>query len=95
MPATLPTPPQVAAVASALPRWRVAHGAIRRDFRFAELQRRLGRSWRGWRCWRSSTTTIRIGPTATTSVDIALSSHDAGGLTARDVAMAQAIDLLG
>jgi 4a-hydroxytetrahydrobiopterin dehydratase len=85
-----------AALPQTLPRWRMAEGrdAIRRDFRFADF----GEAW-GFMS--------RVALLAEkhdhhpewsnvwNRVEIVLSTHDAGGLSARDVALAQAIDALG
>ncbi len=94
MPSTLLTPPQVAALASGLPRWRVERGAIRRDFRFADFSA----AWAFMA--RVALLAEKHGhhPDWSNSygkVAIALSSHDAGGLTDRDVTLARAIDSIG
>jgi 4a-hydroxytetrahydrobiopterin dehydratase len=84
-----------AALAATLPQWRMVEGrdAIRRDFRFADFSAAWGFMSRvallaekhdhhpEWsNVWNR--------------VEIVLSTHDAGGLSARDVALAQAIDAL-
>ncbi len=82
-----------AALPGVLPLWRLVEGrdAIRRDFRFADFSAAWGFMARvallaerqdhhpEWRnVWNR--------------VEILLTTHDAGGLSARDVALAQAID---
>ncbi len=84
-----------AALAGTLPRWAIAEGrdAIRRGFRFADFSEAFGFMARvallaekhdhhpEWsNVWNR--------------VDILLTTHDAGGLSDRDVALAQAIDAL-
>src|SRR5262249_22659337 len=84
-----------AALGASLPGWRMADGrdAIARSFRFADFSEAFGFMSRvamlaekhdhhpEWsNVWNR--------------VDILLSTHDAGGLSARDVALAQAIDAL-
>ncbi len=84
-----------AALPTTLPLWRPVEGrdAIRRDFRFRDFNE----AW-GFMCrvallaerqdhhpeWRN----------VWNRVEIVLSTHDAGGLSVRDVALAQAIDAL-
>ena len=84
-----------AALADTLPQWRMASGrdAIARDFSFADFSA----AW-GFMC--------RVALLAEkhdhhpewsnvwNKVSIALSTHDAGGLSANDVALAVAIDAL-
>ena len=84
-----------AALARDLPGWRMAEGrdAIARSFRFADFSA----AW-GFMC--------RVALLAEKQdhhpewsnvwnrVEITLSTHDAGGLSARDVALAKAIDAL-
>ena len=86
---------QRAALPATLPLWRLAEGrdAITRAFRFADFSAAFGFMARvallaekqdhhpEWsNVWNR--------------VDITLTTHDAGGLSARDVALAQAIDAL-
>jgi 4a-hydroxytetrahydrobiopterin dehydratase len=95
--ATMPklTQDERAALATALPHWALVEGAdaIRREFRFHDFNAAFGFMARvalvaekhdhhpDWRnVWNR--------------VDITLSTHDAGGLTQRDVKLAQAIDKL-
>ena len=87
---------QRAALAELVPEWRMAEGrdAIVRSFRFADFSAAWGFMSRvallaekmdhhpEWsNVWNR--------------VEILLSTHDAGGLSRRDVAMAQAIDAIG
>jgi 4a-hydroxytetrahydrobiopterin dehydratase len=84
-----------AALAETLPDWRMAEGrdAIRREFRFADFSSAWGFMARvallaeqqdhhpEWsNVWNR--------------VDIVLSTHDAGGLSDRDIRLARAIDAL-
>ena len=84
-----------AALAATLPEWRMVDGrdAIRRDFAFRDFSAAWGFMSRvallaekqdhhpEWsNVWNR--------------VSITLSTHDAGGLSARDIALAQAIDRL-
>ncbi len=84
-----------AALPRTLPEWRLVEGrdAIRRDFRFRNFSEAFGFMARvallaeaqdhhpEWsNIWNR--------------VEITLSTHDAGGLSARDVRLAQAIDAL-
>ena len=84
----------MAALAEDLPGWQVVGSAIRREFRFADFSG----------AWAFMTRVALLAekhdhhPDWSNSYDkvvVALTSHDAGGLTARDVAMARAIDALG
>jgi 4a-hydroxytetrahydrobiopterin dehydratase len=85
---------EVAGLADQLPGWTVENGAIRRQFKFADFSA----------AWAFMTRVALLAEkhdhhpdwsNSYNTVDIALSSHDAGGLTARDAVMARAIDLLG
>jgi 4a-hydroxytetrahydrobiopterin dehydratase len=85
---------EVAGLAGELPGWTVESSAIRRQFKFADFSAAwafmsrvalLAEKHDHHPDWSNSYNTV----------DIALSSHDAGGITARDAAMARAIDLLG
>jgi 4a-hydroxytetrahydrobiopterin dehydratase len=84
---------EVAGLAGQLPSWTVESGALRRQFKFADFSA----------AWAFMTRVALLAEkhdhhpdwsNSYNTVDIALSSHDAGGLTARDAAMAQAIDQL-
>jgi 4a-hydroxytetrahydrobiopterin dehydratase len=82
-------------LAGTLPDWRPAQGrdAISRAFRFADF----GAAW----AFMSRVALLAEKhdhhpewSNVYNRVDITLSTHDAGGLTTRDVALAQAIDAL-
>jgi 4a-hydroxytetrahydrobiopterin dehydratase len=84
-----------AALASSLPHWRLVEGrdAIRREFRFRDFSE----------AWGFMSRVALLAEKADhhpewfnvwSRVEIVLSTHDAGGLSARDVALAQAIDAL-
>ena len=84
-----------AALHTTLPAWGMAEGrdAIRREFRFKDFSQAWGFMARVALLaeqqnhhpdWSNVWATVRIE----------LSTHDAGGLTAKDVALAQAIDAL-
>jgi len=82
-------------LAQTLPQWRVAEGrdAIRREFRFKDFSA----------AWGFMTRVALLAEkhdhhpewsNVWNRVEILLSTHDAGGLSERDVALAQAIDAL-
>ena len=84
-----------AGLAAALPNWEMPAGrdAIRREFRFRDFNEAWGFMARVALLaekadhhpdWSNVWNTVRIE----------LSTHDAGGLTTRDVALAKAIDTL-
>jgi 4a-hydroxytetrahydrobiopterin dehydratase len=84
-----------AGLAAMLPAWEVAHGrdAIRRELRFRDFSEAWGFMSRVALLaeqhnhhpdWSNVWSTVRIE----------LSTHDAGGLTGKDVALARAIDAL-
>jgi 4a-hydroxytetrahydrobiopterin dehydratase len=84
---------EIAALLAALPEWRQDGPAIARDFSFANFSEAWGFMSRialiaekldHHPNWSNSYRTVHIE----------LTTHDAGGLTARDRAMAQAIDKL-
>ena len=87
------TETEIAALATGLPAWTVADGHLRQQFRFADFSTAWGFM-------------ARVALLAETQdhhpnwsnvynrVDIALTTHDAGGLTTRDVTLARAIDAL-
>jgi 4a-hydroxytetrahydrobiopterin dehydratase len=94
MPAQL-TSTETAALATTLPAWTLANSdkAIRREFRFQDFSQAWGFMARVALLaekldhhpdWSNVWNTVRIE----------LSTHDAGGLTANDVKLAQAIDAL-
>lgn len=84
-----------AALPAKLPQWRMVEGrdAIRRDFRFGDFSQAWGFM-------------ARVALLAEkhdhhpewfnvyNRVEVVLTTHDAGGLSARDVALARAIDAL-
>jgi 4a-hydroxytetrahydrobiopterin dehydratase len=83
------------ALPTALPLWRMVPGrdAITRDFAFADFSAAWGFMS------RVALLAEKHGhhpewSNVWSSVSITLSTHDAGGLSARDVALAQAIDAL-
>jgi len=84
-----------AALAGSLPKWQVqpAPESIRREFRFKDFSQAWGFMTRVALLaekhdhhpdWSNVWNTVRI----------VLNTHDAGGLTQKDVALAQAIDAL-
>ena len=88
------SPTDVETLSTTLPGWTVAGGAIRRDFTFADFSA----------AWAFMARVALLAEkhdhhpdwsNSYSKVSVALTSHDAGGLTGRDVAMAQAIDRLG
>jgi 4a-hydroxytetrahydrobiopterin dehydratase len=94
MPARL-TATETATLATTLPAWTLANSdkAIRREFRFRDFNQAWGFMTRVALLaekhdhhpdWSNVWNTVRIE----------LSTHDAGGLTANDVKLAQAIDAL-
>ena len=94
MPATL-SHEERAALSSTLPQWILAEGrdAIRREFRFKDFSQAWGFMARVALLaeqhnhhpeWFNVWNLVRIE----------LSTHDAGGLTGRDIALATAIDAL-
>ena len=88
------SPSEIAALATTLPAWSVAEGTLRRSFRFAGFNAAWGFMARVALLAEAQD----HHPDWSNSydrVDIALSTHDAGGITARDVRLAQAIDALG
>ena len=87
------TEAEVSALAAKLPGWTIKGKAIHRQMKFADFSAAwafmarvalLAEKHDHHPDWSNSYNTV----------DITLSSHDAGGLTAKDVAMAQAIDKL-
>ena len=88
------TEAETAALAASLPQWRVADGALRRSFRFADFSA----------AWAFMSRVALLAErhdhhpewsNVYNRVEIALTTHDAGGLSQRDIKLAQAIDLLG
>ena len=87
------TDPEREAAQAALPAWTFSPNRIARSFRFADFSEAFAFMTRVALAaekadhhpdWSNSWN----------QVDIALSSHDAGGLTSRDIALARAIDAL-
>jgi len=87
---------QRGALVELLPEWRMAEGrdAIVRSFRFADFSA----------AWGFMSRVALLAEkmdhhpewsNAWNRVEILLSTHDAGGLSRRDVALAQAIDAIG
>ena len=85
-----------ARLAGELPGWRVlsARDALRRDFKFADFSA----------AWAFMSQVALLAEqqdhhpewsNAYNKVEITLTTHDAGGLSARDVTLAAAIDRLG
>ena len=87
------TEAQVAQLPAALPLWAVTDTTIRRDFTFKDFSA----------AWAFMARVALLAEkhdhhpdwsNSYAKVAISLSSHDVGGLTARDLAMAKAIDAL-
>lgn len=89
------SPEARAALAASLPEWRAAEGrdAIHRTFRFRDFNA----AW-GFMCRVALLAEKQDHHPEWTNVwnrvEITLTTHDAGGLSARDVTLAQAIDAL-
>ena len=84
-----------AGLATALPGWRLAEGrdAIRREFRFRDFSEAWGFMARVALLAEAQDHHPEWS-NVWNRVDILLSTHDAGGLSARDVRLARAIDAL-
>jgi 4a-hydroxytetrahydrobiopterin dehydratase len=82
-------------LAAALPQWRLAEGrdAIRREFRFRDFSEAWGFMARVALLAEAQDHHPEWS-NVWNRVEILLSTHDAGGLSARDVRLAQAIDAL-
>jgi 4a-hydroxytetrahydrobiopterin dehydratase len=85
---------ELAGLAAALPQWTVADGQLRRAFKFADFST----------AWAFMARVALLAEkqdhhpdwsNSYSRVEIALTTHDAGGLSARDVKLALAIDALG
>ena len=85
------TEAEIAGLATSLPRWSVEGGQLRRSFKFADFSA----------AWAFMSRVALLAEqqdhhpdwsNVYNRVDIALSTHDAGGLTARDVKLALAIE---
>ena len=97
-PAPVPVLPQAQrdGLPTLLPRWRMAPGrdALQRDFRFPDF----GAAWGFMAQVALLAAQQDHHPEWSNTynrVTIVLTTHDAGGLSARDVALAQAIDAIG
>ena len=86
--------PELDAAREALPGWNVAADRLHRTFRFADFSA----------AWAFMARVALLAekqdhhPDWSNSynrVEVALTTHDAGGVTARDVALAQAISSIG
>ena len=84
---------EVAELGATVPGWSVAGGMLRRSFRFADFSA----------AWAFMSRVALLAEqqdhhpdwsNAYNRVEIALTTHDAGGLTARDLRLARAIDAL-
>ena len=84
-----------AGLAEALPQWRLVEGrdAIRREFRFRDFSEAWGFMARVALLAEAQDHHPEWS-NVWNRVDILLSTHDAGGLSARDVRLARAIDAL-
>ena len=88
------TQAEIDVLATTLPGWTVAGGAIRREFAFADFSA----------AWAFMARVALLAEkhdhhpdwsNGYNKVAVAFTSHDAGGLTARDAMMAHAVDALG
>ena len=87
------TPAQIAALAKELPAWQPHHGKLRRELRFADFSEAFGFMSR-----------VALAAEAMdhhpewsnvwNRVTIELTTHDSGGLTDLDVALARRIDAI-
>ena len=84
---------QVIALGATLPQWSVGGGKLRRSFRFADFSA----------AWAFMSRVALLAEkqdhhpdwsNVYNRVEVALSTHDAGGLTERDVTLARAIDAM-
>lgn len=84
-----------AGLATALPEWRLAEGrdAIRREFRFRDFSEAWGFMARVALLAEAQDHHPEWS-NVWNRVEILLSTHDAGGLSARDIQLARAIDAL-
>ena len=88
------TEAEIASLATALPGWRHHSPVLARTFRFADFSA----AWGFMSRVALLAETLNHHPhwsNVYNQVEITLSTHDAGGLTERDVALAKAIDALG
>jgi 4a-hydroxytetrahydrobiopterin dehydratase len=84
---------EIAALLAALPKWKLAGASIERDFKFKDFSAAWGFMARV-ALLAEKMDHHPDWSNAYNQVHIALSTHDAGGLTARDRALAEAIDAL-
>ncbi len=84
-----------AALPATLPQWRLVEGrdAIQRSFKFRDFSQAWGFMARAALLAEKSDHHPEWF-NVYNRVDVTLTTHDAGGLSARDVALAQAIDAL-
>lgn len=93
MAAPLLSPEAIASLAAALPGWQVAEGRLERTFRFADFNEAFGFMA------RVALAAEALGHHPEWSnvwnrVTIALTTHDSGGLTALDQALAERISAI-
>ena len=84
---------QIAELPAALPLWRVDNGKLQREFRFADFSEAFGFMA------RVALVAEQLGhhpewSNVWNKVSIELTTHDSGGLTDLDVALARRIDAL-
>ncbi len=84
---------QIAELQAALPLWRVDNGKLQREFRFADFSEAFGFMA------RVALVAEQLGhhpewSNVWNKVSIELTTHDSGGLTDLDVALARRIDAL-
>jgi 4a-hydroxytetrahydrobiopterin dehydratase len=82
---------QVTTALEALPRWRLEHGALRREYTFADFSEAFAFLTRVALVAEKKNHHPDIH-NSWSAVTLDLSSHDAGGVTQRDVDLAAAID---
>ena len=88
------SPAELDAARTALPGWTVAADRLHRSFRFADFSS----AWAFMARVALLAEKLDHHPDWSNSynrVEVALTTHDAGGVTARDVALAQGISLIG
>ena len=83
-----------AALATELPRWQLDGEALRRSFRFADFSEAFAFMTRVALLAEQQNHHPEWS-NVWNRVEIALTTHEANGLSARDVAMAKAIDRIG
>ena len=87
------TNPEIAEHMKTLPKWELGEGRIRRTFKFSDFVQAFG--------WMSSVALVaeRMNHhpewrNVWATVEVELSTHDAGGLTELDMKLAAAMDVL-